>query len=79
MQLIYKLNVSQLWQPHSNLTIDRLTGVHDISVAFLPLLFSFIPFPSHSLLREQKRREARRRKEEKNRVAISLTSIYVDL
>ena len=76
MQLIIKLNVLQLWQSHSNLTIDRLTGVHDISVAFLPLLFSFIPFPSHSLLREQKRREGRR-EEEKNRVAISLTSILI--
>ena len=53
----YALNVLQLWQSHSSLTIDGLTGVHDISVAFLPLLFSSMPFPSHSLLREKKRRE----------------------
>ena len=63
----YELTVFQLWKSHSNLTIDRLTGVHDISLAFLPLLFSFIPFPSHFLLREQKRRERRRREEEKKR------------
>ena len=64
MQLIIKLNVLQLWQSHSNLTIDRLTGVHDISVTFLPLLFSFIPFLQFSSQRtEEKRREDEKRKE----------------
>ena len=47
----------QVSMPHCNLTIDRLTGVCDISVAFLPVLSSFT----------SQRTEGKRREEEKIR------------